>query len=336
MKRLLLLFLLLSTTFCVSQVGGESVFTFLNLPSSARQMSLGGAALTIENDVDMPMWNPAMIDSTLNNQMSVNYTSYLAGISLGSVSYVSSINDKLGMFHGGVQYLDYGSFTRADEFGNIIGEFKAFDMAISFGYAYPIKNTNFTVGANIKFINSLIDTYTSSGIAADFSVLYKAKDERSMVTFVVRNAGFQLTSYDGTKEKMPFQMSLGGSTQLEHVPLKLYFTLDNLQKWDLSAANPSNEVIDIEGNISQEEISELNNASRHAVFGAELFPERKFTFRVGYNYRRAKELSMVNTRTFGGLSYGFGLKLKSLQFNYALTKFHPESNSSTFSLVVHF
>lgn len=336
MKRLLLLISLLSTTFCMSQVGGESVFTFLNLPSSARQMSLGGAALTIENDVDMPMWNPAMIDSTLNKQMSVNYTSYLAGISLGSVSYVSSINDKFGMFHGGIQYFDYGTFTRADEFGNITGEFKAFDLAISFGYAYAIKNTDFTVGANVKFVNSLIDTYSSVGIAADFSVLYKSKNKRNMASLVVRNVGTQLTAYDSTKEKIPFQVSLGGSTQLEHVPLKLYFTLDNLQQWDLSVPNPSNETIDIEGNVSQEDISALNNASRHAVFGAELFPERKFTFRVGYNYRRAKELSMVNTRTFGGLSYGFGLKLKTLQFNYALTRFHPESNASTFSLVVYF
>lgn len=317
-----------------SQVGGEKVYTFLNLASSARQVSLGGAANSIEGDVNAPMWNPSMIDSSMVNQFSTNYTSYLAGISLGSVSFVTEVNDKLGLFYGGVQYLDYGTFTRADEDGTITGDFKAYDLALTVGYAYPLVNRNITLGANVKFINSLIDTYSSVGVAADVSVVYKHSNERTLFSFVFRNIGTQLKSYDGTHEDIPFQVTFGISSRLEHLPLKWYFNVENLQQWNVSAANPSNGTIDIEGNTIDEEISVLDNATRHMVFGAELFHDKKITLRAGYNFRRAKELSIDEVSGNTGFSYGFGVNLKSLQFNYAMSKLHPGANANTFSLVV--
>lgn len=317
-----------------SQVGGEEVYKFLNLPSSARQISLGGAANTIEGDVNAPMWNPAMIDSTMENQFSTNYTSYLAGISLGSVGFVTGVNDTFGMFYGGIQYLDYGTFTRADEDGTITGDFKAYDLALTIGYSYPLVSRNITLGANVKFINSLIDTYSSVGIAADLSVVMRHSNERTLFSFVFRNIGTQLKSYDGTHEDIPFQVTFGISSRLEHLPLKWYFNLENLQQWNVSVPNPSDATIDIEGNVVNEEISFLDNATRHMVFGAELFHDKKITLRAGYNFRRAKELDINDVSGSTGFSYGFGVNLKSIQFNYAMSKLHPGANANTFSLVV--
>jgi len=335
MKKLLVILIFLTSLFSYAQVGGEKVYSFLNLPSSARQLGVGGAANTIEGDVNMPLWNPAMLDTTMNNQFAVNYTSYLAGISLGAVSYAAKINDKFGMLYAGVQYLDYGSFTRADEDGTITGEFKAYDVALTAGYAYTSKESNFTIGANVKLINSLIDTYSSFGIAADFSALYRHSNERTLLTLVVRNVGTQLKSYDGTIEELPLQINFGVSSKLEHLPLLWYVNVENLQQWNVAVANPSNGEIDIEGNTNPEKISALDNAVRHLVVGAELFPDRKITIRGGYNFRRSKELALNGTNSYGGFSYGLGLNLKRIQFNYAVTKFHPSANSNTFSLVVN-
>lgn len=335
MKKLFLILTFISAFYTCAQVGGEKVYSFLNLPSSAHQSSLGGAANTIEGDVNMPMWNPAMLDVSMNNQFAVNYTSYLAGISLGAVSYATEINKKLGMFYAGVQYLDYGSFTKADEYGTITGEFKAYDLALAVGYAYTSKESNITIGANIKMISSLIDTYSSFGVAMDFAALYRHSNERTLLTLVVRNFGTQLKSYDGTIEELPLQLNFGVSSRLEHLPLKWYVNIDNLQQWQLAVANPSNQEIDIEGNINPEEISFLNNALRHLVIGAELFPDKKLTLRGGYNFRRAKELEINGTSTGAGFSYGVGLNLKRIKFNYSVTKFQPNVNSNTFSLVVN-
>jgi hypothetical protein len=336
MKNRLLVFTFILTTMTVmSQTGGESVFKFLNLPSSARQSALGGSVLTLENDIYQPLWNPATIDSTLNNKMAASYTNYLAGINLASFVYASKVNEKMGVFHLGITYLNYGQLTRADEFGTINGEFKAYDMAISVGYSYYIKVLKLNIGSNIKFINSLIDTHSSVGVAADFGMYYKATKSPFRMAFVLRNVGTQIKSFDGLNEKLPYEMTLGFSSQLEHVPIKWFVTIDNLQKWNISEPNPSNSNVEIESEESiPEEISFFNNASRHFVFGVELFPQNKLTFRFGYNNRRAKELSLPNTRTFGGLSYGFGLRLDKLHLNYSLTKFHPSANSNTFSLII--
>lgn len=334
MKNLLLFLFISSSFLSTAQVGGEKVYTFLNVPSSARQISMGGAANTIEGDVNTPMWNPSMIDSTMVNQFSTNYTSYLAGISLGSVSFVTDINDTMGIFYAGVQYLDYGSFTRADENGTIMGDFSAYDLAVSVGYAYPLFERNLIVGANLKFINSLIDTYSSVGIAADLSAVVKHSNDRTLFSLVLRNIGTQLTTYDIEREAIPFQVTFGISSRLEHLPLKWYFNLENLQQWNVSVPNPSDEVIDIAGNVTSEEISFLDNATRHMVFGVELFHDKKITLRAGYNFRRAKELNINDVDGSTGFSYGFGVNLKSIQFNYAMAKLHPGANSNTFSLVI--
>jgi len=38
-----------------AQVGGEEVYQFLNLSTSARQVALGGDVLTIVDDVNQPI-----------------------------------------------------------------------------------------------------------------------------------------------------------------------------------------------------------------------------------------------------------------------------------------
>ncbi len=325
--------------FFVSQMmysqGGEKVFYFLDVRTSARQAALGGKALTILDDANQPLWNPATINKDLDNQLAVNYLNFLAGVNYGSFSYSKFINEKVGTFNMGVTYANFGTLIEADEQGNETGTFTAYDMAISLGYAYKLAESPFTVGANVKFINSVIHDYSSSGIAVDLGLIYQAKESPFEATLVFRNMGTQITEYDEVREEIPFEIALGASYRLENVPLKWYLTLDNLQQWQVAYANPSNTTQDFEGNTSEEEISAVENAFRHVVLGVELFPESGFNIRLGYNYRRAKELQVKDLRTFAGVSAGFGLRVKKLKFSYAFTKYHPAENTSTFSLQIN-
>lgn len=317
-----------------SQVGGERIYQFLNLSSSARQIALGGEVLTIMDDVNQPIWNPSVINTELDNMLSVNYSSFLAGINIGSVSYAKMISRRFGTIHGSIQYLDYGTLIGADEQGNETGNFGANDIAISFGYAVNLPWTNFFMGANVKLINSNISTFSSFGIALDFGVLYYSPYKPYSFTLVVRNAGTQIKSFTGEQEKLPFKVALGASYQLKYVPLKWYVTLDNLQQWDVSVANPSEQNIDLEGNITQDQVGFIANSLRHFVVGAEFFPDSLINIRLGYNFRRAAELKLQNVRTFGGISFGFGIQMNKFKFNYAYSKFHSASNASTFSLTI--
>lgn len=317
-----------------AQVGGESVYQFLNLSTSARQIALGGEVLTLTDDVNQPIWNPAVINDAIDNKLSVNYSSYLAGINVGSLSYAKTISRRFGTIHGSIKYLNYGELIGADAQGNETGNFSASDIALSVGYAVNLPWTNVYFGANVKFINSNISNFTSTGVAADVGLIYYSPYKPFAVTLVARNMGTQINSFNGVDERLPFKVALGASYQLEHVPLKWYFTADNLQKWNLAVPNPSSQTSDINGNITPEQLNFLDESLRHLILGAELFPESAINVRVGYNFRRAAELKLQNARTFSGISFGFGIKMNRLKFNYAYSKFHSATNASTFSLQI--
>ena len=329
-----LFFILIFPSMLHAQVGGESVYQFLNISTSARQIALGGKVLTLMDDVNQPIWNPSVINTNLNNQLAVNYSSYLSGINIGSISFSKELNRRFGVLHGSIKYINYGSLIEADESGNILGDFSASDIALSVGYAFNFPKTNFYAGANVKFINSSISTYSSTGIAADFALLYHNIYKPYALTLVVRNIGTQVSSFNNQNEKLPLEIMLGGSYQLENVPIKWYVTIDNLQQWDVSVSNPSNQTSDIEGNITKEKISFFNNALRHFVIGAELFTASAINLRLGYNFRKAQEYQLQNVRTFGGISFGFGLKMNNFKLNYAYSKVHTATNISTFSLQI--
>ncbi|MFN0729705.1 type IX secretion system protein PorQ [Polaribacter gochangensis] len=331
-KSLFITFIFPSLMF--SQVGGESVYQFLNISTSAKQTALGGKVLTLINDVNQPLWNPSVINENLDNQLAVNYSSYLSGINIGSVSFAKRINRRFGTLQGNVKYINYGSIIEADESGNITGNFSASDIALSIGYAVNLPWTNLYAGANIKLINSSISAYSSIGIAADIGFLYHNPHKPFVITLVVRNIGTQISSFNDELEKLPLEVLLGGSYQLENVPVKWYLTIDNLQQWNVSVSNPSNQVSDIEGNITEENVTFVNNALRHFIVGVELFSESAINLRMGYNFRKSQEYRLQNIRTFGGISLGFGLKMNNFKLNYAYSKVHTATNISTFSLQI--
>ena len=88
--------------------------------------------------------------------------------------------------------------------------------------------------------------------------------------------------------------------------------------------------------MKAEKVSFVNNALRHAIIGVELFPKKAFNLRVGYNFRRAEELRLLEQRNFSGVSLGFGLKMNKLKFNYSYSRYTLAGNTSLFGLTVNF
>jgi len=332
MKNGIIILFLCITSFGFGQVGGERVFNFLNVPTSARQAGLGGEALTLINDINQPLWNPSLINPEIDNQASVSYVDFLADINYGSLSFAHLFSRRVGTFHAGVTFVNYGEFIAANEDGTETGTFKARDLAFQIGYSYTLPWEGFFVGANVKFISSSIENFTSSGIAADFALTYHNEFKPYLFTAVIRNIGYQINPFDEVKEKLPLEIALGASYKLENIPLQWHVTINNLQRWNISEENPSDSQTTIGGETTNDKISFVGNAFRHLVVGAEFFPDKGFNLRLGYNFRRGRELRLAETRTFAGITAGFGLQMGRFKFNYAFSKFHPESNTNTFSL----
>ena len=334
-KSITTLLILLCTLPALAQLGGESTYQFLNLVSSPRQAALGGKIITnFDHDVSEALYNPASINSDMHNQLALNFSSYLGGITYGTAAYAYTWDRRLQTFHFGVTYINYGEFEGYDLTGTSTGTFNGNEVAVSAGYNYNIPFTDFYIGGNLKVITSSLEQYSSIGGALDIGIMYINEDLDFHAAVTVRNLGTQFTTYAGQNEPLPFEVNFGMSQTLQYIPLRWHFTLENLQQWPIGVPNPARATTDLSGNQTEEKVGFLNNAMRHMILGAELWPDKGFNIRVGYNFRRAEELRIVDQRNFSGLSFGLGLKFNKLRFNYTHARYTGAANTSFFGLQI--
>lgn len=336
-RKLFTYILLLFCTLSFAQIGGKSVYQFLNLVTSPRQAALGGKVLTIfDYDVNQAMFNPATINPEMDNHLSLNYGTYYGEVTYGTANYAYTYDRHLQTFHAGVNYVNYGTFEGRDENGELTSDFTGSEMALSFGYSYNIPFSDFYIGANGKLISSTLESYHSFGAAVDIGALFI--DTRNDVNWalVVRNIGTQITTYADTREKLPLEIMVGVSQEMENVPIRWHLTLENLQQWNIAFSNPARAEGSIDGGETPEKVSVFNNALRHVIVGAELFPKKAFNLRLGYNFRRAEELRLVDQRNFSGISVGFGLRFNKIKFDYSYSRYTLAGNTSLFGLTINF
>lgn len=329
-----LFFAIYHSTF--AQVGGKSVFQFLNNASSPRQAALGGKTITnYDYDVNQPLFNPATINDEMHGKLGLNYVNYLADISYGSAAYAYTYDRHLQTFHAGITYINYGKFDGRDEMGNSTGSFSGSEIALSLGYAYNVPYTDLYLGANAKFISSTLETYNSLGVATDLGAIFKDEKTNTNYGLVIRNLGTQITTYNGIREKLPLEIIAGVSQELENVPIRWHLTLENLQQWKVAFSNPARGEETIDGDVQEEKVTFLGNTFRHVIFGAEILPTKGINFRLSYNFRRAAELKLVEQRTFSGISAGFGLRFSKFRFDYSYSRYTLASSTSQFGLMIN-
>lgn len=335
-KKLLIVFLILFCTEAFSQIGGKYVYQFLNLVTSPRQAALGGKTVTIyDYDVNQGFFNPATINPEMDNRLSVNYGSYYGEVTYGTAAYAYTYDRHVQTFHVGVNYVNYGNFEGYDENGQKTSDFTGSEIALSFGYAYNIPWTDIFIGANGKLISSTLESYNSFGAAMDLGALYVDDYNDINIGLAIRNIGVQIKPYQDTNEKLPMEIVAGISQELENVPIRWHLTLENLQQWNIAFSNPNRTEGSLDGGLKEEKVGFMNNALRHVIVGAELFPEKSFSIRLGYNFRRAEELRIVEQRNFSGLSAGFGLRFNKIRFDYSYSRYTSAANTSLFGLMIN-
>ena len=335
LKKTILFFLLLLSTTSFSQIGGKYVYQFLNLAQSPRQAALGGKTVTVVDfDVNQAFYNPATINEEMHNRLSANYGSYYGEVSYGTAAYAYTYDRHLQTFHAGISYINYGTFEGRDELGNLTSDFTGSEAALSLGYAYNIPWTDMYIGANAKLISSTLESYNSWGAAVDLGFLYVDYDNDINYGLTVRNLGFQIKPYQDTNEKLPLAIDAGISQLMENVPIRWHMTFENLQEWNIAFSNPNRAEGSLDGGSEEEKVSFFNNALRHVILGAELFPEKGFNIRLGYNFRRSEELRILEQRHFSGISVGFGLRFGKVKFDYSYSRYTVAANTSLFGLMI--
>lgn len=339
-NTLLLLFaLLLGSSPLSAQIGGLHTYEFMNLSPSARITALGGNLITVrDDDANLALGNPAALNATMHQQVSINHSFHVAGISHGYASYAHHWQDAGLTSHFGVQYVSYGDFVETNERGQEIGTFQAAEYAINLGVGKQVAE-RLAVGANLKAITSQLERYSSFGLGLDAAATYFDTSSNFVATMVFRNMGRQLSYYrDGNPEPLPFEIQMGISKKLQYLPFRFSIIYRHLNRWNILYDDPNAEPSVLFLGEDQEEESEasmwFDNFFRHFVFNGEFLigPKENFRLRVGYNHFMRQELSVNGFGSLAGFSFGVGFKVSRFRIDYGHQSFHLGGGLNHFSI----
>ncbi len=298
--------------FLASNIFTQTAYNFLRMDNGPRAAALAGSFVAANDDVNSIFYNPAGINMLKATPVSFSFLKHLEGIN--SASLVASRKfERWGRFSLGIQYVNYGTFTKADEFGNKLGEFGANDFAMTIGYGNML-DKNFYYGINMRFIYSGIDSYSSTAFAFDVGLLYELPEHLWSFGFSILNAGTQISNYAGVNEDLPLDVRLGAAKRLAHVPLKLYFSFNRLA----------------------DNYDSFGDRLKQWTFGAELKISGVVTLRFGYDNNKRDESQLGTKRGLSGFNLGFGVNVKGYLIDYAFSSFGPVGNLHRFGLSTRF
>ncbi len=339
MIRILITLLLITTTHVLieAQVLGTSrLFDYIHTPASARANALSGSVIAIQDDDILQGFNnPALLNSRQDREVGLSHSFIFAGIHNGAVNFGLHLDSMDISIHGGVQYIDYGTFELTDQFGNVNGEFGASEVALVLGGSKQIAD-RITVGVNTRLLTASYESYSALGLALDAGILYSNPDNTFAIGAVLKNFGVTLSNFAGQKEKPRHDVQIGITKRLAHLPFRINVTLHQLQQWNLTYDDPNNVQTDFLGNTEEDsQLSvTLHNIMSHILLGGEFMfgSNDQFRLRAGYNHLRNRQLSVGTFRNLTGFSLGVGFNIKRFKLDYGVAHYHSQGASNQISI----
>jgi hypothetical protein len=323
----LILVFILNTQYILGQ-DVNNAFQSLNLPLSSRLAVLNEPISIYDNDIELGIFNPSMLNEGMHNQFSLNFVDYFSDINFVSAAYALPFN-KFGTIGISVKSIGYGNFVETDYTSQVLGEFGASEQIVSIGVGKELSE-RWSVGASVKTLFSNLQNYQSLALGTDFAVAYKKEDKNLSMSLLARNYGKQITTYSSVKENLPFQLDFGISKRLEHLPFRFSINYKNIQKWNLLAN--TNEV-----NAENSKISLFSDKLfRHIDFGGELSIGKHIQLRSGYSPIRRQELKVDSYLGTVGFSWGVGIKFSHFTINYGRSTYHLHGSPNYFSFSTDF
>jgi hypothetical protein len=341
MKIIVTTLLLIIPFLFKAQTGGVNVFPFLDLGYNARAVALGGLLITpYDDDINMGVLNPASFNEEMHNSIGFNHALHAGGINHGQLVYGRHF-DNVGTAALHLRYVAYGKMDRTDEVGNTIGEFSAGDFVFGGSIGHRL-NPRISVGATFNVIWSQLEAYSSMGLSLDLAGMYQSESGRTTVTALVRNAGYQLTTFTEDKDNrapLPIQPMLGISHKLEHAPFRLSVVAHHLNQWDLTYNDPNLEpTIDP---LTGEEVPVPTagfgeKLGRHFIFQVEVLGGDLLRVRAAFDYHSRRQMLVQNRPGMGGFSFGAGFNFKRFSIDYGLKIFSSAGFNNLLTLRTDF
>lgn len=335
MKKIGLLFTLLLLFAHLYGAGdGDASYYFLDIPQSSHINALGGSNISIvENDLSVTAQNPALLGVEMDGQFSLNYLNYVADINMMGAAFAKGVTSHSALSLG-IQYLDYGDFTAADEMGNITGTFTAKDMLTYVSYGHDITD-RWRGGVSAKFIYSIYEQYNSMALAVDAGVNYYNPYSQFSFSAVVKNMGGQLERFSEEEAELPFDVQVGITKTLAHAPFRVSLTAQNLTSWSLPyTAIDDSGISYISSETEMTEVDDFTtNLFRHLVLGVDYVPSSNFYIALGYNYKTRTDMATYSRNFLSGFTAGAGINIKMFGMHVSLYQHHVGGTTVMFNLV---
>ena len=313
---------------CLTLTAQESTqaFTLMKLPMSVHATALGGENVSlIENAPSLGWHNPALLSNVDDKTAGLNFMTYASGTKLFGAQYAQAFGER-HTAAAMVQYMSFGSMDETDVSGHVIGQFTPKDFTIGLGYSYLLSN-RWSGGATLKFDYSRIANYSACALAVDLGLNYFDETKDFSLSLAMRNVGAPLKTYDSETERIPFNLQLGFTKGVAHLPVRIHVTASDLTHWKKNYYYTDN----ADGKVGVGALI-LN----HFNVGLEVLPAKFMWIGIGYNFRRAYELKAAGSGHWAGITAGAGINVKGFSFGASYAKYHLSNASLMFNAAYGF
>ncbi|TAK56135.1 MAG: type IX secretion system outer membrane channel protein PorV [Bacteroidetes bacterium] len=227
----------LAPTIVQAQAGGSAV-PFLLIAPNARADGMGEAGAGIADDASAVHWNPAGLAFQRGREASLTHSNWLPQFQQADLFYEYAagkmyLEEVAGTVSGSITYLNLGEFNETKDDPTVLRTFKAYEIAVTGGYATQLFS-DFGVGLNLRYIRSSLAPFDvqgqgREGVANTFSfdVGFMWRPQELMLPFIgnfedrfrvglnFSNLGPKVTYIDAAQaDPLPTNLRLGLGIQL--------------------------------------------------------------------------------------------------------------------------
>ena len=283
------------------------------------------------DDVGLAANNPALFRPALHHHLNLSCNGMPGAIKTYALTGSHFHHKSATGFGGQVYFIDYGTIPQTDASGISNGDFHPVDFVVQASAARQYLE-RWHYGGTLKFIHSAYGQFRSSAIAIDAGLHYEDSSNLFFAGLVAKNMGFQISTYAGEREDMPFELQAGITKKLAKAPFGFSFTAQQLHRFNILY----NDTVFNNENDTRIKTGFFNKLFNHFVVATHIYLGNHIEATLGYNQLRRTELNAGATGNgLNGFSLGIRAKFQKLQVIYARSHYQRNVSYNQLGITLH-
>lgn len=312
---------------------GTTAGSFLAIDVGPRGTGMGGAYVSVANDVTAMYWNPAGIAGLSSFEATFSNTQWIADLSFNYAGAVVRLED-FGSIGVNATFLTMDEMERTT-ISNPEGTGEFFDAgmyAIGISYARELTE-QFSIGFNAKYINERLYHSSADGFAVDVGAMFRTGFNGLTLGMSIANYGTKM-KLDG--RDMQIQADVAPNVSGNNSTINAKLTTDEFDLPLMFRVGASMDVLKGLGNsnliLSVDALHPSDDVEYLNVGGEYVFYDM-FSLRAGYKELFNKD-SEQGLNLGGGVRYNLPQTTTVFSFDYSYVDFGIFNAVHTFSVTL--